>query len=192
MANSKDDSANTTKKTTAKKNTKQTTSTTRKTATKSTPKKAAKEFKPDTYITCKSVRQNDLYYVSKSGIEYLWHGFGDIQDVLYGDIISMKACHSAFLYEPWLLILDKDLLEKPEFKRDFEDMYRIYEKFEDPKAFFSRDFDEIESELDNAPNGLRDLIIYNAAKYIEDGTLDRIAVVNLLDRKFGTNLKMLI
>ena len=155
-------------------------------------KKPDKIFKADTPITCKSVRQNELFFKSNSGTEYTWNGFGDIRELPYSDIMSMKASRSAYLYEPWLLIEDSELLAKPEFQKEFGDMYEVYKEFDNPKAFFERPISDIKERLKDAPKGLRDLIIYNARQYIEDGTLDRIGVINALDEMFGTRLKMLI
>lgn len=167
-----------------------------KKATKTTEskveKKTEKVFKADTPITCKSVRQNQLFFKSNTGTEYTWNGFGDIRELPYSDIMSMKASRSAYLYEPWLLIEDEELMAKPEFHKEFADMYKIYKEFDNPSKFFEQPISVIKQRLQNAPKGLRDLIIYNAGQYIEDGTLDRIGVINALDEIFGTKLRMLI
>lgn len=180
------------KKTTATAKKKTTAKSTAKTKTPAKAEKEAKVFGLDTPVLCKSVRQNELYYVAKSGMEYVWNGFGDEREVLYGDIIALKSSRSPFLYEPWFVIKDEDLLERPEFKKDFQDMYALYEEFDQPSVFFDRPISEIKERLKSAPNGLRDLIVYNAGEYINDGTLDRIGVINAIDEVFGTNLKMLI
>ena len=159
---------------------------------KKTAKPKEKKFELDTMIRCKSVRPNELYYKTSSGVRYSWMGFGDIREIPYQEIISMRAGRSAFLYEPWLIIEDKDLLNKPEFKADFEELYALYEEFDNPREFFNQPVNVIESKLKDAPNGLKDLIVYNAATYIEDGSLDRMSVVTALDKMFGTNLKMLM
>lgn len=159
---------------------------------KSTSKPKVKKFDLDTMVRCKSVRQNELYYKATSGAGYVWNGFGDIRELPYQEIIAMRAGRSPFLYEPWLLIEDADLMKKPEFKEDFADLYALYAEFDNPKAFFEQPIAVIEEKLKDIPNGLRDLIVYNAASYIEDGSLDRMSVVTALDKMFGTNLKMLM
>lgn len=156
------------------------------------PEKPKKVFKQDTPILCKSVRQNNLSYRSHNGIEYRWTGFGDLREVPYSDIISMKARKSAYLYEPWLLIMDEDLMAQPDFQRDFGKINELYAEFDNPRDFFERPIAEIRASLVDVPRGLRDLIVYNAGQYINDGTLDRIGVINVLDEVFGTNLRMLI
>lgn len=164
------------------------------TTTKSTTSKPKeKVFDLNTPVRCKSVRQNELFYkASASGARYVWNGFGDIRELPYQEIIAMRASRSPFLYEPWLIIEDKDLMKKPEFKEDFADLYALYAEFDNPKEFFEQPVSVIEEKLADIPNGLRDLIVYNAASYIEDGSLDRMSVVTALDKMFGTNLKMLM
>lgn len=186
-----------TKKTAAKSTTTKKTTTTKKKTTTATTTKAEKvterKFNPTDMIVCKSVRQNGLVYVSPStGITYVWNGFGSINELPYQEVMSMKASKSRFLYEPWVLIEEKDILERADFKKDFENMYALYEEFEDPETFFNQSLEVIEEKIANIPNGLRDLIVYNASTYIEDGTLDRMSVINALDQAFGTNLKMLM
>lgn len=180
-------------KTTATKKTatKKKSTTTTKTAAKSTKPKE-KKFELDTLVRCKSVRQNELFYVATSGARYVWNGFGDVREIPYQEIVSMRASRSAFLYQPWLIIEDDDLLKKPEFENDFGKLYALYAEFDNPKAFFEQDASVIREKLKDIPAGLKDLIVYNAASYIEDGVLDRMSVVNAIDDTFGTNLKMLM
>lgn len=171
---------------------KKTTSTTKSSTTKTTSKPKEKVFDLTTMVRCKSVRQNELFYKSTTGANYIWNGFGDIRELPYQEIIAMRAGRSPFLYEPWLLIDDKDLMKKPEFKDEFGELYALYAEFDNPKAFFEQPISVIEEKLKDIPNGLRDLIVYNAASYIEDGSLDRMSVITALDKMFGTNLKMLM
>lgn len=189
--------AETTKKSTTKKAAAKTT------AKKSVPKKPAetKVVEPvvpqrtielTTPILCKSVRSNDLIYEGQGGIRYEWNGYGDLRELPYQEVLSLKSRKSAFLYEPWLMILDEDLMARPDYQKDFADMYKLYEDFENPDAFFKKSPAEIRACLANAPRGLRDLIMVNARKYIDDGALDSISVINVIDDVLGTNLKMFL
>lgn len=184
----------TSKKTTKAKSKKKTTNTStvkNKSESTSTASKT-KTFKQDTPILCKSVRQNNLSYVSHTGVEYRWLGFGDEREIPYGDILSLKAKKSSYLYEPWFLIMDEDLMQQPAFQKEFGKINAIYKEFDEPDTFFERPLDEIRETLKDAPKGLRDFVVYNAGQYIREGTLDRLGVINALDEMFGTNLRMMI
>lgn len=186
----------TTKKTTTRRSNTTTAKSTKSksatTATKATPKKE-KEFKPDTLITCKSVRPNHLFYKSNvTNIEYDWNGFGDIRQLTYQDIMSMKSSNSPFLFAPWILIEDEDLMERNDFKRDLGKIYEIYKDFDSPREFFERPLEEIREKLQGAPEGFKDLIVYNAAEFIRTGELDRLGVINIIDEVFGTQLRRIL
>ena len=183
----------TAKKSTAKKPAAKKTTAKKKPEEVSAPQLAeTKKFEMTTPIRVRSFRQYDLIYKSTNGFIYTWNGYGDIRELPYQDVMSLKSRHSKFLYEPWLIIEDDDLLATKEFAGEFDELYALYAAFEDPQTFFHRKPSEIKEQLKDAPRGLRDLIIYNAGKYIEDGTLDSIGVINAVDEALGTQLKMLL
>lgn len=179
--------------------TKTATKTAAKTATKSTKSTTAtaakarkKQFKNDTPILCRSVTHGGLTYIGIGGVRYDWGGYGDIREIPYQDIISLKSRKSDFLYEPWLIIEDKDLMEKPDFEKAFGDMYKLYEAFETAEDFFDCTIAEMREKLQNAPNGFKQLILGSATELIRDGVLDSIGMINAIDDVMGTDLKMLI
>lgn len=185
-----------TKKTSTKKTTTKKTTAAKTKATKEKPETPPtppeRKFGMDDLILCKSVRQNNLTYVASNGMKFEWFGFGDLKEVPYRELVSMRASRSPYLYEPWLLIMDEELIAKPEFNKDFAEMYSIYREFESPEVFFEQPIDQIISKLEKAPKGLKELIVYNAGRYINEGSLDRIGVINAIDKVLGTNLRMLI
>lgn len=160
-------------------------------AKKSEPKKV-KEYTAQTMIPCRSVRQNILFYQSPSGSKYQWEGYGDIKEMPFEEVRSMLVSRSKFLFEPWLLIEDDELMETPQFKKALGDIKAAYDDTEDMQEFFSRDIDEVREKLTNAPRGLQQYIAFNANRYINDGTLDRVSVVRVVDEVLGTNLKMMM
>ena len=156
------------------------------------PQLAEKKYDMNTPIRCRSVRQNDLIYVATNGVTYMWSGYGDIRELPYQEVLTLKSRHDRFLYKPWLIIDDEELLKTKEFAGEFDDIYKIYREFDDPRSFFDRQPSEIREMLENAPDGLRDLIMYNAGKYIDEGILDSIGIINVIDDVLGTRLKMLL
>lgn len=189
MAEEKKTKAKSTKKPAAKKTAAKKPATTQS----SEPQLAEKKtFDMNTPIRCRSVRQNDLIYKASNGIVYTWRGYGDIRELPYQEVVSMKSQRSAFLYKPWLIIEDEDLLQDRMFAGEFDEMYKIYREFDDPARFFNKKPGEVREVLKKAPPGLRDLIVYNAGKYIDDGVLDSIGVINAIDDVLGTQLKMLL
>ena len=156
------------------------------------PEKKVKEYTAQTMIPCRSVRQNILYYQSPSGAKYQWEGYGDVKEMPFEEVRSMLVSRSKFLFEPWLLIDDDELMETSQFKKVLGDIRAAYDDMEDMQEFFSRDIDEIRAKLISAPKGLQQYIAFNANRYINDGTLDRVSVVRVVDEVLGTNLKMMM
>lgn len=164
-----------------------------KPAQRSTASKARKkQFKSDTPVLCRSVTHGGLTYIGVGGMRYDWGGYGDIREIPYQDVISLRSRKSEFLYEPWLIIEDKDIMEKPEFSRDFKDMYELYSEFETAEDFFDCTIPEMKEKLSKAPNGFKQLILGSATELIRDGSLDSIGMINAIDEVMGTDLKMLI
>lgn len=161
-----------------------------KTTTASKPRK--KQFKNDTPVLCRSVTHGGLTYLGVNGMRYDWGGYGDIRELPYQDVVSLRSRKSAFLYEPWLIIEDKDVMEKPEFARDFKDMYELYTEFETAEDFFDCSIAEMKEKLKKAPNGFKQLILGSATDLIREGALDSIGMINAIDEVMGTDLKMLI
>ena len=127
--------------------TKKKTATSTKSTTSKTTKPKEKKFELNTLIKCRSVRQNEVFYKSNSGASYVWAGVDDIRELPYQEIVSMRAARSPFLYEPWIIIEDEDLMKKPEFQRDFGDLYALYAELDDPRKFFEQPVDVIKESF---------------------------------------------
>lgn len=163
--------------------------TTKTTASTRTRKK---QFKNDTPVLCRSVTYGDLTYVGVNNMRYDWGGYGDIRELPYQDVISLRSRKSDFLYNPWIIIEDEDIMAKPEFERDFKEMYELYADFETAEDFFDCNPAEMKERLQGAPEGFKQLILGSATSLIRDGVLDSIGMINVIDEVLGTNLKMLI
>lgn len=163
-----------------------------KAAEKTETKKEVRKFKPDDLIPCKSVVEGSLTYVGVSGMRYEWSGYGDVRELPYQDIVSLRSRKSPFLYAPWLIVEDEDFLEIANHKKDFEKMYELYSSFETTDGFFDCSPEEMKAKLQNAPAGFKQLIIESAGKLIRSGELDSIGMINAIDDVLGTNIKMML
>lgn len=136
-------------------------------------------------IPCKSVRYGLLQHLSKkSGDLYEWADYGDVVDVAYGDLLALKSRKSKFLYAPWFLIMDEQLVE--DWK--LNDIYTYFEDFEDVEEFLQSGAITLRRNLPNAPQGYKDLIIHKAGEMIRNGNLDSIATIRAIDDVLHKNL----
>ena len=191
--------------TTTKSNTK---STTRKTtAAKKTPtaksapksidseKSAIVEITPESevrrnyessdMVSCKSVKNGLLRYIGKkTGDLYEWSGYGDITNVAYGDLLSLKAAKSGFLYKPWFIIIEDDAIDQ----LNLTDLYATFTDYDDIDEFLELPADRFRAKLINAPEGFKDTVARTAASQIKDGQLDSVIKIKIIDDVLGTSL----
>ena len=117
-----------TKNNTSKNTVKSVSNETKQTSTKPSTKK----YNTDDEIMCKSVCFGLLEYISKKdGIVYRWEDFGDIVPVRYSDLLALKTSRSKFLYQPWFIILDEDLVKMWKL----EDINKYFDEISDIEPF---------------------------------------------------------
>lgn len=151
--------------------------------------KEKRVFKATDMIECKSLRYGLMQHISKkSGNIYEWADYGDIVEVEYGDLLSLKSSKSKFLYSPWFMIMDDQLAE--DWK--LAGIYEPFKEFDDVEEFLQSGATTIRKTLPNAPQGYKDLVTYTAADMIRSGTIDSIATINAIDEILGKNLTTLL
>ncbi|MEY8365742.1 hypothetical protein AALA22_08880 [Anaerovoracaceae bacterium 41-7] len=148
-----------------------------------------RKFETDDYIPCRSVRSGQMQYISrKSGMAYEWSDFGDVCDVAYGDLLALKAAKSKFLYEPWFIIENEQLVN--EWK--LSDIYKYFDEFDDAEDFILQGAAKVRNGLKNAPRGYKDLILDTAGHMLRAGRLDSFATIKAIDDVMNTQLLMLV
>lgn len=160
----------------------------KETETPVTHKKQSKKYDAHDLILVRSITQGTLLFPGKkSGILYRWESYGDLTEVEYQDLYTLKASRSGYLYKPYFVIEDQELLDDPMWKdlqkvyQDTFDISDIYSILNLPKADF-------ESVLGKLPDGYKDAVKFEVAKRIDDGTFDSIQKIKSLDRICGTDL----
>lgn len=152
------------------------------------PKQTIRKFEADELIEVQSVTQGELLLPGKkSGILYRWSNYGDITEVEYQDLYTLKSSRSDYIYKPMFQILNDELLEDGRWK-DVKKLYEqmisagdIYEIMKLPNAQFKQ-------TLMNAPKGLQDAIKIEVASRIENDTMDSISKIKTVDEICGTDL----
>ena len=152
------------------------------------PKQTVKKFEADELIEVQSVTQGELLLPGKkSGILYRWSNYGDITEVEYQDLYTLKSSRSDYIYKPMFQILNDELLEDGRWK-DVKKLYErmisagdIYEIMKLPNAQFKQ-------VLMTAPKGIQDAIKIEVASRIENDTMDSISKIKTVDEICGTDL----
>ena len=158
---------------------------------KPTPKKVNKpKHDPNELILCRSVRFGELRLIGpKTRMPYSWANEGDIREVEYQDLVSWRALHSRYLFEPMIIIEDEDIVE--EWKADLGDLYDELQTI-DIKTMFKLPHRNFVAQLKKLPVGMKTTVQNMAYSMIQDGTLYDLRTIKAIDETLGTELIMMI
>ena len=155
------------------------------------PKKVNKpKHDPSELILCRSVRFGELRLIGpKTRMPYSWANEGDVREVEYQDLVSWRALHSRYLFEPMIIIEDDDIVE--EWKADLGKLYADLQDI-DVKALFKLPHRQFVAQLKKLPAGMKTTVQNMAYSMIQDRTLYDLRIIDAIDETLGTELKMMI
>ena len=158
---------------------------------KPAPKKVNKiKHDPNELIPCRSVRFGELRLIGpKTHMPYSWANEGDVREVEFQDLMSWRALHSRYLFEPMIIIEDEDLVE--EWKADLGDLYDELQEI-DIKAMFKLPHRQFVAQLKKLPAGMKATVQNMAYSMIQDRTIYDLRIIDSIDEILGTELKMMI
>ena len=158
---------------------------------KPAPKKVNKpKHDPNELILCRSVRFGELRLIGpKTRMPYSWANEGDVREVEYQDLVSWRALHSRYLFDPMIIIEDEDIVE--EWKADLGDLYDELQNI-DIKAMFKLPYRNFVAQLKKLPSGMKTTVQNMAYSMIQDGTLYDLRIIKAIDETLGTELIMMI
>ena len=154
-------------------------------------KKANKpKHDPNELIMCRSVRFGELRLIGpKTRMPYSWANEGDFREVEYQDLVSWRALHSRYLFDPMIIIEDEDIVE--EWKADLGELYESLQEI-DVKEMFKLPHRQFVAKLKQLPDGIKSTVQNMAYTMIQDGTLYDLRTIKAIDEILGTELKMMI
>lgn len=155
------------------------------------PKKVNKpKHDPSELILCRSVRFGELRLIGpKTHMPYSWANEGDVREVEYQDLVSWRALHSRYLFDPMIIIEDEDIVE--EWKADLGELYESVQQI-DLKAMFKLPHRNFVAQLKQLPNSMRSTVQNMAYAMIQDGSLYDLRTIKAIDEILNTELKMMI
>jgi hypothetical protein len=158
---------------------------------KPAPKRVNKpKHDPSELILCRSVRFGELRLIGpKTRMPYSWANEGDVREVEYQDLVSWRALHSRYLFEPMIIIEDEDIVE--EWRADLGKLYADLQDI-DVKALFKLPHRQFITQLKKLPTGMKTTVQNMAYSMIQDRTLYDLRIIDAIDEILGTELKMMI
>lgn len=153
-------------------------------ATKTT-RQAVRKITNDTLVECKNGTRGGLYYRSpRTNMEWEWTEFGEIQEIEYGELVTMRGAHRRFFEDNWILIEDSDVLKKLGVERYYANALTT-DNFD---SVFSMKPNELRERLQTMSDGLKTAIHLRAVELAKEGTLDSISVVGVLNEVLGCDI----
>ena len=145
---------------------------------------------PNELVMCRSVRFGELRLIGpKTHMPYSWANEGDYREVEYQDLVSWRALHSRYLFDPMIIIEDEDIVE--EWNADFGKLYEGLQEF-DLKEMFKMPHRQFVTKLKQLPDGMKSTVQNMAYTMIQDGTLYDLRTIRAIDEILGTELMMMI
>lgn len=141
-------------------------------------------------IMCRSVRFGELRLIGpKTHMPYSWANEGDVREVEYQDLVSWRALHSKYLFDPMIIIEDADVCE--EWKADLGELYEGLQQI-NLKDMFTLPHRQFVTQLKQLPESMKSTVQNMAYAMIQDGTLYDLRTIKSIDEILGTELKMMI
>lgn len=153
---------------------------------KELPKKVKKEFKDTDLIPCLSITVGGLHLIgAKSGDVYHWLNIGDITEVEYRDLLAEVRNHTFYIYDPAFIIQDEDFLKQHD---DILVRYGQLYTPSDIENVLSMSANQLLDTLKKMPTGAQNAVRDLAVRKIDNGTLDSVQRIKILDEFFGTEM----
>jgi len=118
------------------------------------------------------------------GVRARWGGVGDEQWLEFQYLAEMASRHRKFFEENWIVVPDEVLVALR--------MDRYYQNalsFDEYERIFEMDIDEMEKKLRAISEGQKKTLVMRAIQMIEDGEMDSLHRVSVLEEVFGCALK---
>lgn len=144
-----------------------------------------RRLEPHTLVEVRNGFNGVLVYVSpRTGERFVWDSFGTVLDMELQDLRTAKSAHKEFFSNNWFMIEDHEILVDLGVERMYRDSLTM-SNFDD---LFAMTADEIKQKLAVIPEGQKQSVAYRAKQLIEEGKIDSIKVINVLESCLGIEL----
>lgn len=125
-----------------------------------------------------------IYESRKTGTSLELSEYGDIEYIDYQELITMKAAHRRFFDEPFILVMDDDVVEALGLTK----MYSTMKNPDQIDTVFDLTQREFENIVEKSPKGIKHLIASRAKVLYETDQLDSVKKINYLNDRFQTDI----
>lgn len=141
----------------------------------------------DEWVTIMNYTTGRTRYTSKkTGTEVTFSEFGQTDEIQVGELITMKNAHPRYLREPWLVILDEDVVE-------FLGLQEVYKNLvitDNLEEIFKMSGEQFKEMLIKAPKGMAQTIVSKATELIENKRLDSMSIIRTIQEVCGIEFEV--
>lgn len=141
-------------------------------------------------VPCRSLRFGELILIGpNTKMRYSWSNEGDVREVYYQDLVSWRALHSRYLFDPMIIIEDEEICAEWS-----ADLGKLYEKVQevDLKEMFKLPYRQFMAQLKKLPDTMKSSVQNMAYAMVQNGTLYDLRIIKGIDETLGTELVMMI
>lgn len=146
---------------------------------------AKKAIKNDDLVDVMCYTSGKLVYVNPRTTEtWIWEGYGDIQPLPFEELKYMKSGQPKFINEPWVLILDENVVEALRLTKFYENII----KPDEIDNFLKLSIEKMDEVFSKVPSGTKLLIANYAKEKIERKEFSDLFKIKYLEEKIGAEL----
>lgn len=145
----------------------------------------ARKFKDGDEISVMSGINGRFIHMTPSGKEYVYGGFGQIREMRYEDVRSLRELYRSVLDDGWLVILNKDLIDE----YGYQDMYDNVLTPHNINQVFKMSPTELNNFIDKLPRGMKTTLVDRAREMVKENQLDSLGVITTIEEKMDISLK---
>lgn len=146
-----------------------------------------RNFGQEDLIPCRSMVSGQLFIEGvRSHLLYTFADYNDVNDIEYRDLIYMVRTYgNKDIYEPRIIIEDEDFIaQNPKLTELYSSMYTEGDLVE----IIALPVPQMRKSINALPTGCKNAIKGIAATMIDNGSLDSVQKIKVLDEIFGTNM----
>lgn len=144
----------------------------------------------------RSMRTNPLIYIDKrSGNQYEWQEFGDVEFLSFADINSMRSRSRKFIDQMWIVFDDEEIVNAFNLQKKYDEVFSKY----DENMLLNESAHELREILPKLPQGVKKSLSVQAVKIakqeIESGNhdlMDSLNKIKVIEEKLGVDLSLLL
>ncbi|MCM3387327.1 hypothetical protein M3649_04160 [Ureibacillus chungkukjangi] len=144
----------------------------------------------------RSMRTNPLIYIDhRSGNQYEWQEFGDVEFLSFADINSMRSRSRKFIDQMWIVFDDEEIVKAFNLQKKYDEVFSKY----DENMLLNESAHELREILPKLPQGVKKSLSVQAVKIakqeIESGNhdlMDSLNKIKVIEEKLGVDLSLLL